>query len=266
MTALPGLARSRLAVMAQYDVPLELTTPHMVGQKVKDAQWLMAGHSKIAGLATYKDGAIDGDYGPLTAQATERAKYWCGYATKSIDRSFGQALYEILTGTRKLTSSQVLVRKQRLDAVAQNPGQKALAKAIGELGVKESPPGSNRQKYGAWYSMNGVPWCSIFCSWAFAQSGYTTFRYSYVPFVHGNAIANRNKLSVVRSPRPGDLVCFTFAGVRDAHIGLFEKWLQQGSSFSSVEGNTASGNDANGGQVQRRNRAVSLVSAFVRAT
>ena len=76
----------------QYDVALELTTPRMKGQKVKDAQWLMAGNNRFEGLATYKDGAIDGDYGPLTAQATYRTKYWLGYADKAIDRSFGQQL------------------------------------------------------------------------------------------------------------------------------------------------------------------------------
>jgi hypothetical protein len=252
--------------MAQYDVPLQLTTPSMVGQKVKDAQWLMAGHSKIDGLHTYKDGAIDGDYGPLTAQATYRAKYWCGYATRSLDKSFGQTIYEILNGSKKLTSEQQQLRRQRLAEVASNPGERALAKAVTQLGVKESPAGSNRQKYGAAYGMNGVPWCAIFCSWAFAESGYKTFRYSYVPFVHADAVANRNKLSIVRSPRPGDVVCFTFSGVKDAHIGFFEKWTAQGSTFQSCEGNTSGGSDANGGEVQRRSRSISLVSAFVRAT
>ena len=29
--------------------------------------------------------------------------------------------------------------------------------AVGEIGYREQ--GSNRTKYGAWYGMNGAPWC-----------------------------------------------------------------------------------------------------------
>ena len=45
--------------------------------------------------------------------------------------------------------------------------QAALKRAITQLGVVESPPGSNNQKYGSWYGMNGQPWCMIFVSWCF---------------------------------------------------------------------------------------------------
>jgi hypothetical protein len=253
--------------VAQYDTPLQLTTPHMTGQKVKDAQWLMSGHAKISGLATYKDGAIDGDYGELSAQATYRAKYWCGYATRSIDRSFGQTLYELLNGARKLTPEQARLREQRLKEVAvTNPGAAALKQAITQLGQTESPAGSNKQRYGVWYQMNAVPWCCIFCSWAFGTTGYKTFRYSYVPFVHADGSANRNKLQIVRTPRPGDAVCFTFDGARDCHIEFFEKWISQGSTFSAVGGNTGPANWSNGGAVARSTRYASNVSAFVRAT
>jgi len=248
----------------QYDTPLQLTTPHMVGQKVKDAQWLMAGHNRWDGLATYKDGAVDGDYGPLTAQATYKTKYWLGYPDKSLDRSFGQSLYEyLIEDGAKLPADYLSRRKSRLAAVASNPGQKALEHAVTQIGTKESPAGSNRQKYGLAYGMNGVPWCAIFCSYCFTQTGYKTFRYSYVPFVHQDASASRNRLSVIRTPRPGDVVCFTF-GSRDAHIGFFSKWVTQGSTFETCEGNTGSGNDSNGGEVQRRTRYISQVSAFVR--
>jgi hypothetical protein len=248
----------------QYDTPLQLTTPHMVGQKVKDAQWLMSGHNRWDGLATYKDGAVDGDYGPLTAQATYKTKYWLGYPDKSLDRSFGQTLYEYLIKDGvKLPAEYMARRKTRL-AAATTPGQKALERAVMELGNHEAPAGSNRQKYGVWYGMSGVPWCAIFCSWCFAQSGYSLFRYSYVPFVHNDASASRNRLSVVRTPRAGDVVCFSWSGIRDAHIGFFDKWVTQGSTFQTVEGNTGSASFNNGGSVERGTRYISQVSAFVR--
>lgn len=249
----------------QYEVALNLTTPHMHGQKVKDAQWLMAGHNEFKGLATYKDGAIDGDYGPLTAQATYRTKFWLGYPPKAIDRSFGQTLYELLTGTLKLNADNVQRRNARLAAKAQSVGKEALDLAITQIGTKESPFGSNMQKYGSWYGMNGVPWCAIFISWCFAHSGTTRFRYSYVPAVHSDAIYCRNRLCVVRTPQPGDMACFNFS-TRDAHIEFFEGWKATGSTFSSVGGNTGPVDFSNGGAVLRNTRYVQNVGAFVRLT
>lgn len=109
----------------QYDVPLRLVSPHMKGQKVKDAQWLMAGHNRFENLATYKNGKIDGDYGPLTAQATKRVKYWLGYPDSSLDTIFGQTLYEYLRENdwRPLPEAYRARRSKRLAAVAETtPG------------------------------------------------------------------------------------------------------------------------------------------------
>lgn len=43
--------------------------------------------------------------------------------------------------------------------------------AVGQLGTSEHPPGSNIQKYGAEYGMNGVAWCAIFVWWCFKHAG-----------------------------------------------------------------------------------------------
>jgi hypothetical protein len=228
---------------------------------------LLAGHNRYPDLATYKDGAIDGDYGPLTAQATYRAKYWLGYPEKSIDRSFGQTLYEyLLPKGAKLPTEFMGRRKARLDASAQSAGSQALDVAVTQIGTTEVPAGSNRTPYGRWYSMDGVPWCAIFVSWCFAQSGYKTFRYSYVPAVHSDAIYCRNRLCVVRSPIAGDLACYSWGGARDAHIEIFSRWVMAGSVFEAVGGNTGSASFNNGGEVARETRYVSNVDAFVRVT
>ena len=42
--------------------------------------------------------------------------------------------------------------------------------ARGELGYKETPANSNRTKYGAWYGLDGQPWCVMFVEWVFAQA------------------------------------------------------------------------------------------------
>ena len=46
-----------------------------------------------------------------------------------------------------------------------------VSKAKSQLGQCEHPMGSNRQKYGAAYGMNGVAWCVIFVWWVFTYSG-----------------------------------------------------------------------------------------------
>ena len=202
--------------------------------------------------------------GELSAQATWRAKWWLGYPRRG-QPLVGQTLYELLTGALKLNEDNLRRRKSRLAAVAKTVGQKALDVAITQIGTQESPRGSNLQKYGSWYSMNGVPWCAIFDSWCFAQSGYTRFRYSYVPAVHDDARNVRNHLCIIRTPRPGDLVLYNWSGSVDAHIEFFEKWEQEGSTFSAVGGNTG-GNFANGGEVLRQTRYMGNVNVFVRAS
>lgn len=145
----------------------------------------------------------------------------------------------------------------------------ALEAALGELGYRESPSGSNRNKYGAWYGMDGVPWCAIFTTWAYVQTGGSSSfvrgsRYSYVPYIVGDARAERYGLSTTDDPIPGDLVCYDWEldSVYD-HVGLFEHWTSGSSTFTAIEGNTSTSSDSNGGQVMRRTRSRSGV-AFVR--
>ena len=58
-------------------------------------------------------------------------------------------------------------------------------------------------------------------------------------------------------PQPGDIIIYTFS-----HTGIVES--VQGGVITAIEGNTSAGNDANGGQVQRRTRGRSLVKAYIR--
>ena len=139
--------------------------------------------------------------------------------------------------------------------------QARLAKAKTELGVKESPMHSNNQKYGAWYGMNGVPWCAIFCTWIDQLGGKPTIsfvkgnKYSYVPYIVNDARLAKNGLSVVSTPKPGDLVCYDWS--RDGefdHIGVVETPPDGNGNFTAIEANTSTSDNSNGGQVMRRNR------------
>jgi CHAP domain len=135
----------------------------------------------------------------------------------------------------------------------------ALKEAIAELGTKESPANSNKQKYGSWYGMNAQPWCAMFVTWCFEQVGDSPAflkgsRYAYVPYVVGDAREGRNGLKTTDDPIPGDLVCYdwNWNGEYD-HIGIFEYW-KSNDTFSAIEGNTSYSDNSNGGEVMRRDR------------
>jgi CHAP domain-containing protein len=137
--------------------------------------------------------------------------------------------------------------------------ERALEKAADELGYTENPAGSNNNKYGSWYGLNYQPWCAMFVTWAYEQSGDSPSfvkgsRYSYCPYVVADARANRYGLTTTDDPIPGDLVVYDWSQdtIYD-HIGIFETWTGSGV-FNAVEGNTSTSSNSNGGQVMRRER------------
>ena len=69
---------------------------------------------------------------------------------------------------------------------------------------------------------------------------------------------------ITKNPQPGDIVLFDWTGDGHCdHTGIFEKWIKEGSTFSTIEGNTAIGNDSDGGCVMQRTRNAATVKAFV---
>jgi hypothetical protein len=239
----------------------------MKGQKVKDAQWLLAGHNRFTSLATYKDGKIDGDYGPLTAQATKRAKFWLGYPQSGLDTHFGQSIYEYLRENdwRPLPEAYRKRREERLKATetAQNPGARAIEEAAKHIGYREEPRhGVNDNMFGRWYGWNFVPWCAIFESYCFAQTGTKKYHYASVEAIYWDAMANRNGLFIVRTPRKGDIVGYSLSGSRFAHTAFFDHW--DGSQLVDLGGNTGPTNISNGGMVLRQERSTRSVYFYAR--
>jgi hypothetical protein len=146
----------------------------------------------------------------------------------------------------------------------------ALAGAVDWLGYKESPSGSNNSHFGEWYGMNYQPWCAMAVThWFEVEGGGSPSfargsAYSYCPYVLHDAQADRGGLSVTTSPIPGDVVLFDWDhdGAPD-HIGIFEDG--DSGSFKSIEGNTSTSNNSNGGEVMRRTRkATDAKITFVR--
>lgn len=124
-----------------------------------------------------------------------------------------------------------------------------LAIAATEVGTKESPANSNRQKYGAEFGANGVQWCAIFLWWVLRKAGFDPYKTAWVPALM--AVFVRTK-SFYSSPKVGDIAFYRFEGNVADHCGIIESVSKTG--LVTIEGNTALNNQQNGGAVMRRNR------------
>jgi len=135
---------------------------------------------------------------------------------------------------------------------------KVVAIALKEVGTKEVPPNSNITKYSKWFGLSGVPWCGEFVSWCYAQAGAQLPKIGFTKGFAGcqTAVAYfRKNNRITTNPVAGNIVFFDWNGDgRFDHTGIFVKWIEVGKSFETVEGNTAIGNDSNGGEVMHRTR------------
>lgn len=140
--------------------------------------------------------------------------------------------------------------------------------AIKEIGTFEDPSGSNKTKYGKWYNLDRVAWCAIFVSYVFDKAKLPLGRiqtakgYHHCQGAH-NFFKGKNRLT--KNPQKGDIVMFDWQadGWAD-HTGIFVKWTNaEKTDFTSIEGNTSTSNNSNGGMVMERNRRIEEVKSFV---
>lgn len=143
---------------------------------------------------------------------------------------------------------------------------KVLQIAAREIGYKESPSTSNRNKFGRWYGMDEQPWCAMFVSYCFYNAGLplpitTRKGFAYCPY-GVKWFKEQNKF--FSTPVVGDVVFYDWEkdGISD-HVGIVER-INPDKSIVAIEGNTAVGNDSNGGEVMRRTRQKSQIIGFGR--
>lgn len=149
-----------------------------------------------------------------------------------------------------------------------------LACAKSQLGVKESPANSNNVKYNTWYyghavSGSGYAWCAVFITWCFAQTGISANikgvqNKAYVPSWEAWA---KKEGRWHTEPKIGALVIYDWNKDGGAdHIGIIESFDVKNKTVTAIEGNTAIGNDSNGGEVMRRVRSMSYVRGYIYVT
>jgi hypothetical protein len=139
-------------------------------------------------------------------------------------------------------------------------GAKMVAIAAREVGVAESPPGSNNSPRIAHYRSATAgapgpgPWCAYFTSWVAREAGVPVgpngSGFGSVDAVYAWAQQAGKALPKGATPQPGDLI------VWDEHIGIVESVGPNGV-VNTIEGNSSD-------KVTRRQHAAGSALGYVR--
>lgn len=153
--------------------------------------------------------------------------------------------------------------------------QAVVAAAKSQLGYREGINNDNKYAKAIAPSLNHQPWCAIFVSWCFDKAGATKLidgQYSWGFAGCTGAMRQFIKDGMrvpKRSARPGDIVFFDFndSDITSEHVGIVVESAKTWG-LVTVEGNTcaehATGSQANGNGVYRRNRPYGVILAVVR--
>jgi hypothetical protein len=238
---------------------LGLTTPMITGPEVRAAQELL---QKNPWKQDYLQDDVDGEFGPATARACKRAKYWLGFLPAHMKPTFGPDLRKLLDQTTPLPPLYRTRRGERLKTENTLPAKAfKIATDAADKGIREDAGKPNQVFFSRWYGMPGQPWCCMFVTYCYVQAGSKAFRrrdrWSFCWHVSDAARDGRHNLAVTRDPQRGDVVVFGAPKFPDGHIGLFDAWVDRGQgTFSTIEGNTSD-------MVARRQQSKGNVRAFV---
>lgn len=142
-----------------------------------------------------------------------------------------------------------------------------LSLAASYIGTVESPANSNNvifntDYYGRKVSGSGYPWCMAFVWDVFRMAGAEDLciKTAYCPTYESWATA---KGWQVGTGQAGDVATMDFGKGRASHIGIIEKRNADGS-YTTIEGNTSSTSQDNGGAVMRRVRSTANIRRIFR--
>ena len=209
-------------------------------QQVGERDRYVLGTEKLLRTAGYKKVKADGKFDGATERAVE---------------SFQKKHHLAANGT---VNAKTLASLKKV-AASKSGGaftHRLLDLARAQLGTSESPPGSNHQKYSAFFGRGNEPWCADFVSWCYTKAG-KKLNQSWTPtlldMLHKNGTYTRSH------PKPGDIVMFDWTpgyGETASHTGIVEKVYSKNGQLwvQTIEGNTSTSN------VARRNVPVSWSS------
>ena len=93
----------------------------------------------------------------------------------------------------------------------------------------------------------------MFVWWVFREAGASDLYYGGDKTAYCPTLMFFHKKQKVTNYRPGDIVFFNFSGRSSAgHVGICESW--DGTYITTIDGNTGSASEDNGGAVLRRRR------------
>lgn len=142
--------------------------------------------------------------------------------------------------------------------------QDVVKMAQSQIGVKEVPANSNKVKYWDAYApyWNGSPWCDRFVSWCGWKVGAADIVgvFDYCPS-HVNWFKARDQWVDRReTPRPGDIIFFGDSSGVACHVGIVES-ATSSNNVITIEGNTSTTSNDNGGAVMRRTRTLGSIGS-----
>jgi hypothetical protein len=119
--------------------------------------------------------------------------------------------------------------------------QAALALALSQKGIRETPPGSNRQKYSKYFGFGAQFWCADFVAFCMDRTGNRDHK---VPWGYPSACVNiaswGKKTGKIHSqPQRGDI--FVLKDANNSNICVHTGFVTSvdGSKFMTIEGNTS---------------------------
>ncbi len=142
----------------------------------------------------------------------------------------------------------------------------AVSYAVSQIGVTETPLGSNKGKEVEKYLKSvglggGYPWCMAFVYWCVNEASKEQGKKN--PLAKTGGVLTQLSRSSSRSnkiPEVGSIFIMDF-GNGAGHTGFVERI--EGNYVHTIEGNTNGSGSRVGGVVMRQKRAISKIRAFI---
>lgn len=208
---------------------------------------------------------LDGEVGPKTRLAYRRAAYLIGLPHNKLTVRCQAIMRKPALRTPEMIARARRNVKEWRSRENGTMGARALKVARSLVGVMEQGGNNNGPVVAKIIRANGgvvgEAWCGDFVAYCYRGAGSKVVQRAWAVVARLGFLTGMSRTG---SPRPGDIVCFSFD-----HTGMFVK--DSGASITTIEGNTGrsgavSDSKTGGDGVYIKLRNKSLVSRYVRVT